>query len=145
MFDLVRVVDDVQIRQQHKSCCTNGMQAGLYCPHLGKSAGKDTHGKLLRTCYAPDDADEYVFHWFDETTSTSHFWIIPSSVMKDHGFFTKTTQTGFLPRRLATWTRDEAYSSLYGPEGVGKQSTTRRQMRVKEASFLVFEQIDISA
>ena len=107
VFDLVRVVEDVQIRQQHKSCCLNGNAAGLYCPSLGKNAGADLDGKQLDTCYAPDDADEYVFHWFDEATSTSHFWIIPSSAMKDHGFFTKTTGCETI--------------TLYGPEGVGKQ------------------------
>ena len=107
VFDLVRIVEDVQIRQQHKACCKNGMCAGLFCSHLGKAAGTDTDGKQLYTCYAPDDADEYVFHWFDETTSTSHFWIIPSSVMKDRGFFTKTTGCESI--------------TLYGPEGVGKQ------------------------
>jgi len=107
VFDLVRVVEDVQIRQQHKSCCPLGINAGLFCPHLGKNAGTDNDGKRFHTCYAPDDADEYVFHWFDETTSTSHFWIIPSSVMKDHGFFTKTTEKESI--------------TLYGPEGVGKQ------------------------
>ena len=107
VFDLVRVVEDVQIRQQHKSCHPLAMHAGLSCPQLGKSAGKDNDGKQLYTCYAPDDADEYVFHWFDESTSTSHFWIIPSSVMKTRGFFTKTTG------------KESLY--LYGPEGVGKQ------------------------
>ena len=107
VFDLVRVVNNVQIRQQHKACYTNGNAAGLYCPQLGKNAGTDLDGKQLHTCYAPDDADEYVFHWFDETTSASHFWIIPSSAMKTRGFFTKTTQLESI--------------TLYGPEGVGKQ------------------------
>ena len=107
VFDLLRIVNDVQIRQQLKSCYPLAMQAGLYCPHLGKAAGKDLDGKRLYTCYAPDDANEYVFHWFDEATSTWHFWIIPSSAMKDRGFFTKTTGKESL--------------HLYGPEGVGKQ------------------------
>ena len=65
--------DDKTLRVQHKSCVPNGKDAGLYCPHLGKSDGKDLNGKRLYTCYAKDDADLYVFHYYHEPTKTSHF------------------------------------------------------------------------
>ena len=83
--------DDKTLRVQHKSCVPNGKDAGLYCPHLGKSDGKDLNGKRLYTCYAKDDADLYVFHYYHEPTKTSHFWEISSVALTEHGYFTKTT------------------------------------------------------
>ena len=102
VYDRVRVEGARRTRIQHKSCGPNGQQAGLFCGTLGKCDGSDA-GKQLHTCYAPDDADEYVFHYDDETAS--HYWKIPAQALADHGYFTKTTG------------KESIY--LYGP--VGKQ------------------------
>ena len=98
----MRVEGARRTRIQHKSCGPHGQAAGLYCGGLGKCDGRDA-GKKLHTCYAPDDADEYVFHYDDETAS--HYWKIPAQALADHGYFTKTTGTESI--------------TLYGP--VGKQ------------------------
>ena len=82
--------DEKTLRVQHKSCCPIGNDAGLRC-RLGKCDGKDFDGKRLYTCYAKDDADLYVFHYYHEPTKTSHFWEIPSKALAEHGYFTKTT------------------------------------------------------
>ena len=102
VYDRVRVEGARRTRIQHKSCRPHGRAAGLLCNDLGKSDGSDA-GKRLYTCYAPDDADEYVFHYDDETAS--HYWKIPAQALADHGYFTKTTGKEFI--------------YLYGP--VGKQ------------------------
>ena len=104
VYDRVRVEEGRRTRIQHKSCGPLGQNAGLYCSVLGKCDGRDS-GKQLHTCYAKDDADEYVFHYYDK--KTSHYWKIPAQALADHGYFTKTTKTETI--------------SLYGPEGVGKQ------------------------
>ena len=67
----------------------HGNKAGLHCPYLGKHDGKDGRTKL-HTCYDKDDADLFVFHYYDESTKTSHFWEIPSEVLAQHGYFTNT-------------------------------------------------------
>ena len=83
--------DQKTLRVQHKSCVPNGNAAGFFCRHIGKSDGKDFHGKQLHTCYDKDDADLYVFHYHHEATNTSHFWEIPSEALAEHNYFTKTT------------------------------------------------------
>ena len=90
-YDTTLEDDEKTLRVQHKSCRPNGNAAGLYCPALGKRDGTDFNGKRLKTCYAKDDADLYVFHYYHEPTKTSHFWEIPSEALAEHGYFTKTT------------------------------------------------------
>lgn len=105
-YDRLRVESRKNVRVQHKHCCPHDGKAGLRCSSLGKCAGR-VNGKRLLTCYAPDDADEYVFHWYHEPTSSSHFWVIPSDVLAARNYFTRTTGA------------ETIY--LYGPEGVGAQ------------------------
>ena len=90
-YDTTLEDQEKTLRVQHKSCGPNGNAAGIYCPHLGKSDGTDLNRKRLKTCYAKDDADLYVFHYYHEATNTSHFWEIPSEALAEHGYFTKTT------------------------------------------------------
>ena len=90
-YDTTLEDEEKTLRVQHKSCGPNGNAAGLYCPALGKTDGTDFNGKQLYTCYAKDDADLYVFHYYHEATKTSHFWEIPSEALAEHGYFTKTT------------------------------------------------------
>ena len=90
-YDTTLEDDEKTLRVQHKSCYPLGKNAGLFCPTLGKSDGTDLNGKRLHTCYAKDDADLYVFHYYHEATKTSHFWEIPSKALAEHGYFTKTT------------------------------------------------------
>ena len=90
-YDTTLEDQEKTLRVQHKSCGPHRKQAGLRCPTLGKHDGTDLNGKRLKTCYAKDDADLYVFHYHHEPTNTSHFWEISSEALADHGYFTKTT------------------------------------------------------
>lgn len=86
-YDRARIDDDRVVRIQHKSCAPHGIRAGLHC-HFGKSDGHDDDGKRIYRCYDKDDADLFVFRYYDASTNTSHFWEIPSEVLAQHGYFT---------------------------------------------------------
>ena len=73
-YDALWTCDDQKaLRVQHKSCGPTGNAAGLYCPNLGKSDGKDFNGKRLHMCYDKDDADLYCFTTTTNRRTSSHF------------------------------------------------------------------------